>query len=110
MDLECPYCGADQEVCHDDGQNYDQDVNHEMECSKCGKRFVFRTSITFSYDAEKADCLNDGKHVYRPTHTSPSCFTQMECQSCGERRELTESERVTLGIPSKKEYWEQIKI
>jgi len=27
-DVECPYCGAEQEINHDDGQGYDEDVLH----------------------------------------------------------------------------------
>ncbi len=52
-DLECPYCGEPNEVCHDDGQGYEEDVPHQMECSDCGKRFVFFTSISLYYRPRK---------------------------------------------------------
>ena len=61
-DLECPYCGAENEVCHDDGAGYAEDEAHEMECGECEKSFTFQTHISFSYHPEKADCLNDGNH------------------------------------------------
>lgn len=32
-DMQCPYCGADQEVCHDDGAGYSEDTRHEHTCS-----------------------------------------------------------------------------
>lgn len=31
--VECPYCGAGQEICHDEV--------HEQECDECAKTFVF---------------------------------------------------------------------
>ena len=29
-DMQCPYCGADQEVCHDDGAGYSEDERHAL--------------------------------------------------------------------------------
>lgn len=64
-DLECPYCNASLEVCHDDGFGYDEDKAHEMECDECGKNFVFQTHISFTYFPEKADCLNGSPHQFK---------------------------------------------
>jgi hypothetical protein len=61
-DINCPYCDAGLDICHDDGFGYDEDRRHEMECWKCRKNFVFTTSIHFYYEAEKADCLNGEPH------------------------------------------------
>jgi len=91
-DLKCPYCGEDLEVCHDDGDGYEQDVLHEMECGNCEKSFVFYTNISFSYEPFKADCLNDGRHVYKPTITYPKEATRMRCNMCDEERQPTEDE------------------
>jgi len=63
-DAECPYCGAGIEICHDDGYGYEEGVKHNQECGKCGKTFVFETSIWFNYDTEKADCLNEGSGIF----------------------------------------------
>lgn len=63
-DLECPYCDAPNEVCHDDGQGYEEGKAHEMTCGDCGKNFVFQTSISFYYSPEKADCLNGSPHRF----------------------------------------------
>ena len=63
-DLECPYCGAENDVCHDDGEGYEEDKTHEMECCQCGKNFVFHTSISFHYHPSKADCLNGSPHRF----------------------------------------------
>jgi hypothetical protein len=92
MDLECPYCETELEVCHDDGFGYEEGVKHQMECSNCEKSFVFETSISFYYEPEKADCLNDGKHKWKPQTSYPKEFTKMECQSCGDTRNPTEDE------------------
>ena len=107
-DLECPYCHAGLEINHDDGFGYEENVSHEMECDNCGKSFVFTTSISFYYEPHKADCLNDGKHVYEKTHTSPSCFSNMQCNMCGDVREMTEEERIGFGIMTKEEYFESL--
>ena len=64
-DIECPYCDAQNEVCHDDGQGYDEGTAHEMTCGDCGKNFVFYTQISFDYSPKKADCLNGSPHRFR---------------------------------------------
>jgi len=51
-DIECPHCKHKQEVCHDDGFGYEEDVLHEVECCGCGKEYGFLTSIYFSYEAQ----------------------------------------------------------
>lgn len=91
-DVECPYCGTQLEVNHDDGENYEEDFPHQMQCEACEKEFVFFTKIIFYYDARKADCLNGGEHKWKPTRTFPIEFAQMKCTSCGERRKPTPEE------------------
>jgi hypothetical protein len=61
-DITCPYCEEYVDICHDDEFGFSEDVAHEMECSNCEKNFVFYTSISFSYDPRKADCLNGSPH------------------------------------------------
>lgn len=92
-DVECPYCGAGQEICHDDGYGYKEGELFQQECPKCERAFVFTTSISFYYEAYKADCLNGAEHKFKPTRTFPKEFTKMRCEDCGEERELTEEER-----------------
>jgi len=106
MDLNCPYCDADLNVNHDDGFGYEENTNHEMECRECEKRFVFTTSISFYYEAKKADCLNDAPHEYELTHTFPVEFSEMRCNHCGDERELTNEERLLFGIGSKESCFE----
>ncbi|PKP01811.1 MAG: hypothetical protein CVU11_14035 [Bacteroidetes bacterium HGW-Bacteroidetes-6] len=94
--LNCPYCGKPQDVNHDDGENYEEDTKHQMECCDCGKSFVFYTTIMYLYEGIKADCLNDGKHDYKPTTTHPVQFTKMECSMCGDQRNPTEAEMLEI--------------
>lgn len=63
-DLECPYCDAGNDVCHDDGFGYEEGIAHEMECCECEKIFTFQTHISFNYFPEKADCLNGSPHEF----------------------------------------------
>lgn len=84
FDLECPYCGHGNDVCHDDGAGYDEGVFHEMECGYCEKYFTFQTSITFYYEPSKADCLNGGEHELktRKRGTSNGIKYYSVCQNC----------------------------
>lgn len=98
-DLECPYCNASLEVCHDDGFGYDEGKSHEMECDECGKNFVFHTHISFSYHPEKADCLNGSPHQFREwqklwLNSKDEEVQDRRCRVCDhvERRNLKISE------------------
>jgi hypothetical protein len=90
-DTECPYCGADVEINHDDGYGYEEDRIHQQECRSCEKSFVFTTCISFDYSPKKADCLNGGEHTYQKTKTYPPRYAVMECSTCGDRRPLDHS-------------------
>lgn len=98
-DVECPYCGHGQEINHDDGYGYEENVKHEQECSNCEKTFVFVTSIMLLYDVAKAACLNGEEHKYEPTNTIPKKYTKMICEYCGDERRLADEEREKYGIP-----------
>ena len=96
-DLQCPYCGVEADVCHDDGF-YEEDFLHEMECGFCGKTFTFNTIIAISYEAHKADCLNEGEHIWEPTTTYPIECTKMGCKTCEETRNPTKEEWKLINI------------
>lgn len=91
-DMECPYCGAEQEVCHDDGQGYDESQKHEHTCSECDKTFVFETTISYHYEPFKADCLNGGEHKLKFRQSWPAKFSRMCCEDCDFYRHATEAE------------------
>ncbi len=109
MDINCPYCDAELNINHDDGNGYTEDEIHEMQCKECEKNFVFGTSIIYHYSPHKADCLNGEDHKYELTHTSPKAFSKMRCEDCEEERELTEKERIKFEIPTREEYFEDLK-
>lgn len=100
-DVECPYCGNGNDICHDDGQGYEEDTPHHQGCIHCDKEFVFYTQVSFSYEAKAADCLNGAEHDWRLTHTRPVFFTKMRCSACGEKRKLTPEEKVAHGLPER---------
>ena len=109
MNIECPYC-EELIIEHNDEDIYDQDVLHSMECKYCEKTFVFRTSISFHFEPEKADCLNDGKHDYQLTHTYPREMSKMRCPMCEDERELTPGERIKYAIGSVECYLKALNI
>lgn len=94
-DLRCPYCEEWQEVDHSDGQAYEGDTLHEMQCSDCEKNFCFTTMVSFDYFPQKADCLNEGEHNFRePNITRFSRWPEYvkayrECIDCGFEEQLT---------------------
>lgn len=97
-DVQCPYCGADQEICHDDGAGYDEDRRHEQDCYECKKTFVFTTSISYYYEASKADCLNGAEHRLKMSHTYPRECSRMCCEDCDYERRPTPEEFAAAGI------------
>jgi endogenous inhibitor of DNA gyrase (YacG/DUF329 family) len=106
-DVECPYCGAGVDINHDDGYGYDENETHQQYCGNCHKNFVYETSISFYYEVSKAECLNDGNHDFKPTHSFPTFLTKMRCASCGEERIPTKEERKEFRIPTYEEYKEE---
>lgn len=49
-DVVCPYCKESQEINHDDGYGYTEDVMHEQHCTSCGELFKFETIFTIHYE------------------------------------------------------------
>lgn len=80
-----------------------------MECDECGKNFVLTTSIQYFYEPAQADCLNDGNHSYRLSHTFPKEFSKMVCEMCGDEVELTDEQRLEFGIGTKESYFDSLK-
>lgn len=108
-DLECPYCNKEIDICHDDGFGYQEGVKHQYECHHCNKSFVFETSLSYYYEAEKAECLNNGAHDYQLTKTFPKEFSKMRCSICGKEREMTDEERVNFKIGTKQSYMDTLR-
>ncbi len=95
-DIKCPYCEEWQEINHDDGYGYEEGEIYQQQCSVCEKNFTYTTGIIYVYEAEKADCLNDGEHDYQLTHTFPKEFSKMRCTMCDDERPLTKEEKENL--------------
>ena len=95
-DINCPYCDAEQDICHDDGYGYSEDRLHDQTCSACDKTFMFSTYISFSYAAQKADCKNGGQHAWEKTSTFPRRYTKWKCKDCDDEKNLTGSELAEL--------------
>ncbi len=106
-DVECPYCGADNEICHDDGYGYDEGVLYHQQCSKCDRTFAYETSIEISHEAFAAPCIDDGNHKWEETHTIPRCFRKLRCLDCGEEKEIEgiQAERVAYFAEMEKNKW-----
>jgi len=86
-DIKCPYCQAELYINHDDGYGYDDDGTYQQTCKHCDKTFVYTTTICFYYDAEKADCLNDGEHQFEKTR-----YSRLRCKMCGEEKPMPKGE------------------
>lgn len=82
-DTNCPYCGAEVEINHDDGYGMDENEIHQQECWKCEKTFTYTISISIDHYPEKADCLNGEAHQLELTATYPPEFARMRCKDCG---------------------------
>ena len=91
-DVECPYCEQSQDINHDDGYGYDEGKLHQQQCVECDKTFTYTTSISFYYEAQKADCLNGGEHKWKASNTYPKEYTRMVCEDCEEERQPTNEE------------------
>ena len=106
--IECPYCGKTTEVSCENLDLRDGE-DSIVECRNCRRRFVATTDIEITFDTRKADCLNDGQHDWQPTTTSHRAFTRMRCSKCGEEREPTPEEKEQYNIPSRQEYFADLK-
>lgn len=106
--VECPYCKKEEKYSYD-SLSFEDGGRSELECPSCQKSFITYTSIHFSFDSQRAECLNDGEHVWRPNHAFPKCATKMFCAVCGEERNPTEDEKKQYNIPSYEDYLRSIK-
>jgi len=88
VDVNCPYCGAEIEIKHDDGYGLSESELHNQQCGACDRYFAYTTIITVSHSAYKADCLNDGQHQYEKTKTIPARYAKLRCSLCGDEKPL----------------------
>lgn len=98
-DVQCPYCDEWQEINHDDGYGYKEDEYHQQQCCDCDKNFVYLTSISFYYESQKADCLNDADHKWKKQTCYPPEYAKMVCDNCGETKDCEPTETPVSGEP-----------
>lgn len=86
-DIECPYCGHDNEP---DGEQHEQDVLHEMQCSGCEKYFGYTIGYIPVYNSRPMPCANDGEHSWKPIIGAPKeCFkNKYRCEHCDEKKTI----------------------
>ena len=95
-DIECPYCGQEDDIDHDGGYGYEPETIHEQFCSGCEKTYAFETEINYLYYEKKADCLNGWPCVLEPVFCYPRAHGKMRCKVCDKTTPLSVKE---LGWP-----------
>ncbi len=92
-EVECPYCNEEFDLCHDDGAFY-REGTEETECPACDKKFLVNCSVSWSYDAEKCECLNTGEHEWIKEYSEhlikshPELACRERCKHCDEKRKI----------------------
>jgi hypothetical protein len=52
-DVECPYCGIEQDIDHSDNYGFNEGKLYEQECQSCGQTFLFEAFVSYSYEVSK---------------------------------------------------------
>lgn len=93
--VECPYCQESVKINHDDGAHYDENISEPMECEKCEKSFMVSASVTWHFEGERADCLNDGEHDWQKIRGYPTEHfeNRRRCWMCYEEKMLQDSNK-----------------
>lgn len=89
-EITCPYCEHEYDLCHDDGAFYNQDGVEVEECPNCEKSFLVHSSVSWYFEAEKAECLNDGNHKWKKEYgvMYPELANREVCEVCDTKRQL----------------------
>ena len=75
-DVNCPACGEGQYIIHDDGQGYEEEMEHEQDCTSCPETFKYFTSISYCYEV-----FCSGEHNMEQSIT-PGCSDMWSCEQC----------------------------
>ena len=81
MKIECPYC---EELIREPSDCNEEDEPNEYQCPLCEKIFIVYISYIKHFTTQKADCLNEGEHIYEKTNTFPEKFSKLVCKMCGD--------------------------
>lgn len=95
-DIACPYCGAEQDIDHDDGgYGYEEDRTYQQECQRCETTFAYTTSVSFCYETAQAPCMNGSDHAWKITEGDYSYLKRFDgkntlrtlrCKWCDEEK------------------------
>lgn len=92
-DIECPYCGHEQDVCQDDGHACEDSRLYEEECRSCEKLFALTPSISFDFYVKKCDCMNGGPHKWVVNkYIYEGKMKYRRCEDCGESEYFLETQ------------------
>ena len=86
--VECPYCEFDNEVSHDDWENYTEEKYTETQCWECDKYFQISTSISYYHEWYKLPCSN-----CEPDKWKQIIWWVERCKYCDDKRYTKEEER-----------------
>ncbi len=93
-EIICPYCEHAYDLNHDDGAFYTDGGSEKEECPQCEKSFLVESSVSWSFDAVIAECLNDGNHKWKKEYNEmniknyPPLAEREACDVCGEKRRV----------------------
>lgn len=107
--IECPYCFKDFEVDTDDGAHYKDGESEEDQCPNCDKRIMITASCLWSWEAEKADCLNGSPHQWTQWDTywigesvhKGEFYERHSCNSCNKEEFEWHVKRFGTNNPSR---------
>lgn len=87
-DVNCPYCKHEQEINHDDGYGFTEDIEYSQDCVNCGVEFKFTTSISINYRVYCANGDHDMKQS--PIEKYSHIYSCSKCAHseirCGENK------------------------
>ncbi len=82
-DVECPYCGSEQEIDHDGGYGYEESRTHDQDCVVCGEEFHYETSISYNYNVY---CRDGGHDMEAFGDKWPDMYQCSKCDFYEKRR------------------------
>jgi len=95
-DVDCPYCGHEFRLCHDDGAHCQDDGREEEHCPGCSKIMMVRTVISYDHYTETAACLNtddpsdeDHNWGWEYVRGGDDYVKRFRCRNCGIAKEDT---------------------